>query len=134
MSWFNQSTKIKCNNIWYNLPKKGGDPVIGVCLDGTGPNHLTGAKMPNFWSGIYRDAHAFLPTVTNTNNVSIVTGVAPSVHGVVANTIIESKTAGGRERGLGKWLADRSLFRQAIGEIGLDDLWRYSHRPQGVRL
>ena len=97
MSWFNQSTKIKCNNIWYNLPKKGGDPVIGVCLDGTGPNHLTGAKMPNFWSGIYRDAHAFLPTVTNTNNVSIVTGVAPSVHGVVANTIIESKTAGGRE-------------------------------------
>ena len=35
-----------CNNIWYNLPKKGGDPVIGVCLDGTGPNHLTGAKMP----------------------------------------------------------------------------------------
>ena len=71
--------------------KKGDPPVIGVCLDGTGPNHLAGVKMPNFWSGSYRDAYAFLPTVTNTNNVSIITGVAPSVHGVVANTILESK-------------------------------------------
>ncbi len=91
MSWFGSSTKVKCNNIWYNLPKKGDPPVIGVCLDGTGPNHLAGVKMPNFWSGSYRDAYAFLPTVTNTNNVSIITGVAPSVHGVVANTILESK-------------------------------------------
>ncbi len=91
MSWFGSSTKVKCNNIWYNLPKKGDPPVIGVCLDGTGPNHLAGVKMPNFWSGSYRDAYAFLPTVTNTNNVSIITGVAPSVHGVVANPILESK-------------------------------------------
>ena len=66
MSWFSSSTKVKCNNIYYNLPKKGDPPVIGVCLDGTGPNHLAGTKMPNFWSGCYREAHAFLPTVTNT--------------------------------------------------------------------
>jgi len=91
MAWFSSENKIKCNNIWYKLPKKGDLPVIGVCLDGTGPAHLAGAKMPNFWSGSYREAHAFLPTVTNTNNVSIITGVAPSVHGVIANTILESK-------------------------------------------
>lgn len=110
MSWFSQSTKIKCNNIWYNLPKKGEDPVIGVCLDGTGPNHLAGVKMPNFWSGIYRDAHAFLPTVTNTNNVSIITGVAPSVHGVVANTILESKKTG---KGEGEILIETPLIQKS---------------------
>ena len=97
MSWFGSSTKVKCNNIGYDLPKKGDPPVIGICLDGTGPNHLAGVKMPNFWSGSYRDAYAFLPTVTNTNNVSIITGVAPSVHGVVANTILESKKKAGGE-------------------------------------
>ena len=97
MSWFSSSTKVKCNNICYNLPKKGDPPVIGVCLDGTGPAHLVGPKMPNFWSGCYREAYAFLPTVTNTNNVSIITGVAPAVHGVVANTILESNKNGGSE-------------------------------------
>ena len=51
--------------------------------------------MPHFWSGSYRDAHAFIPTVTNTNNVSIITGVSPSVHGVVANTILEFEEKGG---------------------------------------
>ena len=96
MAWFSSENKIKCNNIWYKLPKKGDLPVIGVCLDGTGPNHLAGVKMPNFWSGSYRDAYAFLPTVTNTNNVSIITGVAPSVHGVVAHTILEYKKKEGR--------------------------------------
>ena len=109
MSWFSSSTKVKCNNIYYNLPKKGDPPVIGVCLDGTGPNHLAGAKMPNFWSGCYREAHAFLPTVTNTNNVSIITGVAPSVHGVVANTILESKKKDGREM-----LVETPLIKKSV--------------------
>ncbi len=94
MSWFQPSNQIKCNDVYYDLPQKGEPPVIGVCLDGTSPAHLAGSKMPHFWSGSYRDAHAFLPTVTNTNNVSIITGVGPSIHGVVANTVLKSEKKG----------------------------------------
>lgn len=95
MPWFRGSNKITCNNIIYTIPSKGSPPVIGICLDGTSPDHLAGLEMPHFWSGSYRDAHAFIPTVTNTNNVSIITGVSPSVHGVVANTILEFEEKGG---------------------------------------
>ena len=91
MSWFRKKRQITCNNISYALPLPPNPPAIGVCLDGTSPSHLTGLKMPHFWSGSYREAHAFLPTVTNTNNVSIITGVDPSIHGVVANTILEAE-------------------------------------------
>ena len=91
MPWFKGSNKITCNDITYNIPLPNTPPVIGICLDGTSPNHLAGLEMPHFWSGSYRDAHAFIPTVTNTNNVSIITGVAPSVHGIVGNTILESE-------------------------------------------
>ena len=98
MSWFRLPNQIKCNDVYYDLPKKGNLPVIGVCLDGTSPTHLTGSKMPHFWSGSYRDAHAFLPSVTNTNNVSIITGVDPSVHGVVANTVLKPKKKGGSDK------------------------------------
>ena len=80
MAWFSSENKIKCNNIWYKLPKKGDLPVIGVCLDGTGPAHLAGAKMPNFWSGSYREAHAFLPTVTNKYGTTIYLFCNEGVH------------------------------------------------------
>lgn len=97
MSWFRPSNQIKCNGVYYDLPKKGALPVIGVCLDGTSPAHLAAAQMPHFWSGSYRDAQAFLPSVTNTNNVSIITGVDPTVHGVVANTVLKPEKKEGLE-------------------------------------
>jgi len=63
--------------------------TIFVCLDGCGPEYIEQSDTPNIdrmatygfcWIG-----HSVIPSVTNVNNVSIVTGSPPSVHGITSN-------------------------------------------------
>jgi phosphonoacetate hydrolase len=64
-----------------------------VCVDGCEPDYLTRAVeagvMPYlrqvFGRSPFRLADAVMPSFTNPNNVSIVTGVPPSVHGIAGN-------------------------------------------------
>lgn len=78
-------------------------PVAVVCLDGSADEYLDSAatrgRMPNLlamtqkgWRGI---ARAAMPTFTNVNNSSIVTGRPPSVHGIGGNFFYD--TASGQE-------------------------------------
>lgn len=78
-------------------------PVVVVCLDGSADEYFNVAhaagRMPNFarmcaggWRGI---ARAAMPTFTNVNNSSIVTGVPPARHGVGGNFFLDPAT--GRE-------------------------------------
>lgn len=68
-------------------------PVAVVCLDGSADEYLDAAlargRMPHFqrlavqgWRGL---ARAAMPTFTNVNNASIVTGVPPRMHGIGGN-------------------------------------------------
>lgn len=68
-------------------------PVAVVCLDGSSDDYLDAALarglMPNLqslalrgWRGL---ARAAMPTFTNVNNASIVTGVPPAAHGIGGN-------------------------------------------------
>jgi len=68
-------------------------PIVVVCLDGCANEYLDAAilrgRMPNLsrmilsgWRGM---ARAAMPTFTNVNNTSIVTGRPPSVHGIGGN-------------------------------------------------
>src|SRR6266511_3540110 len=78
-------------------------PVVVICLDGSADEYLDAAlargRMPNFqrmsvagYRGLARGA---LPSFTNVNNTSIVTGVPPSVHGIGGNFFYD--TAAGEE-------------------------------------
>lgn len=78
-------------------------PVVVVCLDGTSDEYLDAAiirgLMPHLqsfgvtgWRGL---ARAAMPTFTNVNNTSIVTGAAPAVHGIGGNYFFD--TAKGEE-------------------------------------
>src|SRR2546422_10230474 len=68
-------------------------PVIVICLDGSADEYLDAAiargRMPNLQritvSGHRGLARGALPSFTNVNNASIVTGVPPSVHGIGGN-------------------------------------------------
>ena len=68
-------------------------PVVVICLDGSADEYLDAAlvrgRMPHLQSmavGGYRGlARGAMPTFTNVNNSSIVTGVPPSVHGIGGN-------------------------------------------------
>ena len=78
------------NNKTYNLPDK---PIVVICVDGSADEYfdttISYDKMPvvkkmgkSGYRGMVRGA---LPSFTNVNNSSIVTGVAPSIHGISGN-------------------------------------------------
>mgnify|MGYP000880865138 FL=1 len=56
--------------------------VIILMLDGLGIQYLASTELPTFdrlrREGIYRRVQAMMPTVTNTNNASIATGLSSS--------------------------------------------------------
>ena len=81
---------LQVNQRHYALPTR---PVVVVCVDGCEPDYLAQAvatgNMP--WMknvlehGTAIVADCVVPTFTNPNNLSIVTGVPPSVHGICGN-------------------------------------------------
>jgi phosphonoacetate hydrolase len=91
---------IEVNGRTYCWPKR---PTAVVCFDGCDPSYLAAASaagvIPTFdrlrRSGFWTTALAAMPTFTNPNNVSIVCGVPPAVHGVSGNFYIDRET--GRE-------------------------------------
>ncbi|WP_454648498.1 phosphonoacetate hydrolase [Bradyrhizobium liaoningense] len=88
------------NGRTYEWPRQ---PTVIVCFDGCDPAYLTAASAAGAIPAIDRmrregfatTALAAMPTFTNPNNVSIVCGVPPAVHGVSGNFYIDRET--GRE-------------------------------------
>lgn len=84
-------TNFTANGRAYRRPVR---PVLGVCIDGTAPSYLDDALgrglMPRLAAaldagGVYLRGRAQVPTLTNVNNASIVTGVSAAVHGIAGN-------------------------------------------------
>ena len=86
-----EKSVINVNGRDYSWPKK---PVVVVCIDGSEPDYIEQAiaagVMP--WmkkiveqQGSDLRAHCVVPSFTNPNNISIVTGVPPVVHGICGN-------------------------------------------------
>lgn len=67
-----------------------------VCLDGIGPDYLAHAAVPTLdelgRSGWRTVGQSAVPAVTNVNNVSILTGGPPALHGITANFYREGAT------------------------------------------
>ena len=69
------------------------EPLVVVCVDGCEYDYLTeaaAAGVAPFIAGLLSPGHAFkgdcvVPSFTNPNNLSIVTGRPPSVHGICGN-------------------------------------------------
>jgi len=85
-----KGTSITLNGRTYRWP---GRPVVVVCVDGCEPDYVTRAVEAGAapWlgevvaTGTSRLVDAVVPTFTNPNNLSIVTGVPPAVHGICGN-------------------------------------------------
>jgi phosphonoacetate hydrolase len=81
---------IIANGRTYGWPAR---PLVVVCVDGCEPAYLTQAflagAMPYLATAVARGASllgaAVIPSFTNPNNLSIVTGVPPAVHGICGN-------------------------------------------------
>ena len=64
-----------------------------ICLDGVGPDYLASASVPTLdelgrrgWRTVGLGA---MPAVTNVNNVSIITGGPPALHGITSNFYLD---------------------------------------------
>jgi len=75
-------------------------PVVIVCIDGGDPEYVTAAlgknllpNMKKFMSeGFSAVAYGAMPSFTNPNNISIITGMPPSVHGISGNYFLNPET------------------------------------------
>ena len=81
---------IALNGRSYAFPKQ---PVVVVCVDGCEPDYINlaiGAGAAPWFAGLADrgtclTADCVVPSFTNPNNMSIVTGAPPSVHGICGN-------------------------------------------------
>ena len=88
---------IEVNGRTYATPKR---PTVVICLDGCDPRYLNFGNAAEVFVNISRMkregfsalADAAMPTFTNPNNVSIVTGAPPAVHGISGNYYLDRAT------------------------------------------
>ena len=114
------SPQLEVNGRHYRLPQA---PTVIVCVDGCEPDYLAqatfGGHMP--WmkrvlaEGTALVADCVVPTFTNPNNLSIVTGAPPSVHGICGNYLFD--TASGTEVMMNdpKWLRAPTILAALAG-------------------
>ena len=113
---------VEVNGRSYRLPER---PVVVVCVDGCEPDYIAqavaGGHMP--WmkrvlaQGSAVIADCVMPSFTNPNNLSIVTGAPPAVHGICGNYLYD--TDGGVEVMMNdpKWLRAPTLLA-ALADAG----------------
>ena len=88
---------VSVNGRDYTWPK---EPVVVICCDGSEPDYMDVARqqglMPNLdrilVNGETHLAKSVIPSFTNPNNLSIVTGRPPAVHGICGNYLIDPDT------------------------------------------
>jgi phosphonoacetate hydrolase len=113
---------IQVNQRQYRL---AAQPVVVVCVDGCEPDYLSQAEatghMPwmkkalSHGTGLVADC--VVPTFTNPNNLSIVTGVPPSVHGICGNYLFDSETQSEVMMNDPKWLRAPTILA-ALADAG----------------
>jgi phosphonoacetate hydrolase len=89
---------ITVNGRRYRLPKR---PTVVVCIDGSEPGYIErtveAGRAPWFGKvlteGTSLIADCVVPSFTNPNNLSIVTGQPPAVHGISGNYFLDPDTA-----------------------------------------
>jgi phosphonoacetate hydrolase len=90
-------TTVEVNGRTYAAPKR---PTVVIIVDGFDPAYLehgiANGTLPTMKSfkqhGFMAIADCSMPSTTNTNNTSIVTGVPPAVHGINGNYYLDSET------------------------------------------
>ena len=111
---------IQVNQRSYRLPAR---PTVVVCVDGCEPEYIAQAvahgRMP--WleqvlaEGTVLSADCVIPSFTNPNNLSIVTGAPPSVHGICGNYLFDVASNTEVMMNDPKWLRAPTLLAALAG-------------------
>ncbi len=115
-------SRIEVNRRSYRLPER---PSVVVCVDGCEPDYIAQAvasgDMP--WmkrvlaGGTAVIADCVIPSFTNPNNLSIVTGASPAVHGICGNYLYDAESGVEVMMNDPKWLRAPTLLA-ALADAG----------------
>ncbi|TLZ25375.1 MAG: phosphonoacetate hydrolase [Gammaproteobacteria bacterium] len=113
---------VEVNGRSYRLPER---PAVVVCVDGCEPDYIAqavaGGHTP--WmkrvlaEGTQVIADCVMPSFTNPNNLSIVTGVPPAVHGICGNYLYDAENGVEVMMNDPKWLRAPTLLA-ALADAG----------------
>ncbi len=117
-----QVAELSVNGRTYRLPVQ---PTVVVCVDGCEPDYLAQAVATGHMPWLKRTlalgsgltADCVVPSFTNPNNLSIVTGVPPSVHGICGNYLFDTATGTEVMMNDPKWLRAPTLLA-ALADAG----------------
>ena len=92
-----QRPVVTANGRDYKFPTT---PTVAVCIDGSEPGYIEAAiaagLAPNLdrlmRNGTHRLAQSVIPSFTNPNNISIITGHPPKLHGIAGNYFYDRAT------------------------------------------
>ena len=106
---------LNVNGRTYKSPSQ---PTVVVCVDGCEPDYLAQAIATGHMPWLKRTlalgsgltADCVVPSFTNPNNLSIVTGVPPSVHGICGNYLYDAATGTEVMMNDPKWLRAPTLL------------------------
>jgi phosphonoacetate hydrolase len=95
-------------------------PLVVICCDGSEPDYMEMAMaeglMPNLKKMIAKGENTrglcVIPSFTNPNNLSIVTGSPPAVHGICGNYLIDPVTGLETMMNDPKWLRAPTIFEK----------------------
>ena len=103
-----------------NYPSEINKPVVVICLDGSQKEYLDMASQskltPNLDeivnNGEFVLAHSAIPSFTNPNNISIVTGQPSAVHGICGNFFFTPSTGEEVMMNDPKYLRTQTIFQK----------------------
>jgi phosphonoacetate hydrolase len=115
-------SRIEVNGRSYRLPERS---AVVVCVDGCEPDYIAqavaGGHMPWMKQVLTRGAavvaDCVMPSFTNPNNLSIVTGAPPAVHGICGNYLFDPESGAEMMMNDPKWLRAPTLLA-ALAEAG----------------
>lgn len=91
--------------------------ILIVLVDGFGPDYLERSEMPNLKricrEGGFKVGKSVIPSVTNVNNASLVTGSFPKDHGITTNFHFDRATGKSFEMESSEFLLRPTIFERA---------------------
>jgi phosphonoacetate hydrolase len=108
---------VSANGRDYRWPQA---PLVVICCDGSEPDYMELAMaeglMPNLKKMIAKGENTrglcVIPSFTNPNNLSIITGSPPAVHGICGNYLIDPVTGLETMMNDPKWLRAPTIFEK----------------------
>ena len=91
--------------------------TVLIMIDGFGPEYLATCPMPNLQElaskGLVTEGKGIMPSVTNVNNVSLVTASYPTTHGITSNYWYNRGTGEELYMESGEYIEAETIFQRA---------------------